>query len=310
MPISITVIYQELLIFIILYLMIFISNMPLILVFFNQVTGANQGIGYGIVRRLCKEHPDWTIYGTSRGALNGEEAAKKLQSGGLKAQFLEADLTKPETFAAVKEKLTKDHGGLDILINNAGMAFKVECFHRPYAVKAEVTLATNVFGTNMVCDTLFPILKNGARVVVLSSMRAPMALHKVKKLNPRDTLHLSRTILPDRTEVLQAMTDFVSAVKAGDFAEKGWPDDEAYSVSNLGDTLLARAYQQEFNSVSERDIVVNAVCPGYVSTSMSSHKGHLTIDEGADTPYYLAVLPPNTEIRGQHVCKRQIVKWE
>jgi len=48
-----------------------------------------------------------------------------LQSGGLKAQFLEADLTKPETFAAVKEKLTKDHGGLDILINNAGMAFKV-----------------------------------------------------------------------------------------------------------------------------------------------------------------------------------------
>ena len=31
-----------------------------------QVTGANQGIGYGIVRRLCKEHPDWIVYGTSK----------------------------------------------------------------------------------------------------------------------------------------------------------------------------------------------------------------------------------------------------
>ncbi|KAF6039527.1 hypothetical protein EB796_002152 [Bugula neritina] len=274
------------------------------------VTGANQGIGYGIVRRLCKEHPDWTIYGTSRSAANGEEAAKKLQSEGLKAEFLEADLTKPETFAAVKEKLTKDHGGLDILINNAGMAFK-SASTDPYALKAEVTLATNVFGTNMVCDTLFPILKDGARVVVLSSMLAPMALHKVKKLNPERYASFIKNDPPlTRTEVLQAMTDFVSAVKAGDFAEKGWPDDAAYSVSKLGDTLLARAYQQEFNSVSERDIVVNAVCPGYVDTSMTSHKGHLTIDEGADTPYYLAVLPPNTEIRGQHVSKRQIVKWE
>ena len=33
----------------------------------------------------------------------------------------------------------------------------------PHAHKVEVTLATNVFGTNMVCDTLFPILKDGAR---------------------------------------------------------------------------------------------------------------------------------------------------
>ena len=31
-----------------------------------QLTGANQGIEYGIVRRLCKEHPDWIVYGTSK----------------------------------------------------------------------------------------------------------------------------------------------------------------------------------------------------------------------------------------------------
>ena len=145
----------------------------------------------------------------ARSAANGEEATKKLKEEGLTATYLQADLTDAPSFAAVKEKLVKDHGGLDVLVNNAGMAFKVGkpsceivsprlineflCYqvmlsmvkfttllsHRlicvylqselqmaatdPHAHKVEVTLATNVFGTNMVCDTLFPILKDGAR---------------------------------------------------------------------------------------------------------------------------------------------------
>ena len=36
----------------------------------------------------------------------------------------------------------------------------------PYPVKAEVTMDTNVFGTNMVCEKLFPVLKDGARYVL------------------------------------------------------------------------------------------------------------------------------------------------
>lgn len=50
-----------------------------------------------------------------------------------------------------------------------------------------------------------------------------------------------------------------SAVKAGDFAEKGWQDSAAYSTSKLGNVLLARAYQHDFDSSApERDITVNS----------------------------------------------------
>lgn len=54
-------------------------------------------------------------------------------------------------------------------------------------------------------------------------------------------------------------------MKEGKIAEEGWPDDAAYSLSKLFDTLLARAMQQEFdNNCPQRDIIVNAV-------SSSSH---------------------------------------
>ena len=31
---------------------------------------------------------------------------------------------------------------------------------------------------------------------------------------------------------------------------------------------------------------------------------------GADTPYYLAQLPPKTDVRGAHVAKREVVSWQ
>lgn len=49
------------------------------------------------------------------------------------------------------------------------------------------------------------------------------------------------------------------AVKEDKWEAEGWADDAAYSVSKLGDTLLVRAMQQEFNRSPEKDIVVNAV---------------------------------------------------
>ena len=54
----------------------------------------------------------------------------------------------------------------------------------------------------------------------------------------------------------------------------------AYGFSKVGLTALTRIQQREFNKDSRPDLVVNALCPGYVDTDMSSHKGHLTIEQG------------------------------
>ena len=106
------------------------------------------------------------------------------------------------------------------------------------------------------------------------------------------------------------LSSFNSDVKADRHVEAGWPQ-TAYGVSKIGVTLMTPILQKQVEGdESHPDIVINSCCPGYVATDMSSHKGPKTIDEGADTPVYLAMLPPNTDIRGEYVSERKVQKYK
>lgn len=65
-----------------------------------------------------------------------------------------------------------------------------------------------------------------------------------------------------------------------------------------------------FNSDSRKDLAVNAVHPGYVDTDMSSHKGNLKPDQGAEAPIYCALLSENTDIKGKYVWSdKSLREW-
>jgi carbonyl reductase 1 len=52
-------------------------------------------------------------------------------------------------------------------------------------------------------------------------------------------------------------------------------------MSKVGLTAITRIHQRMFDKErSQDDIVINALCPGFVDTDMSSHKGHLTPEQG------------------------------
>jgi hypothetical protein len=44
----------------------------------------------------------------------------------------------------------------------------------------------------------------------------------------------------------------------------------------------------------------------YVATDMSSWRGHLTAEQGADTPVWLALLPPKNFLTGAFVYDRAV----
>ena len=58
-------------------------------------------------------------------------------------------------------------------------------------------------------------------------------------------------------------------------------------------------------------ILINHVHPGYVDTDLTSHTGPLTIDEGAKSSVYAALLPKRaTEPHGAFIwCDCQLVDW-
>jgi carbonyl reductase 1 len=69
--------------------------------------------------------------------------------------------------------------------------------------------------------------------------------------------------------------------------------------------------QRLFDEKSNKDIIVNACCPGYIKTDMTSNKGMGTPEQGADTAVYLSTLEPNVKSpRGEFVAERKILKWK
>ncbi|XP_054013868.1 carbonyl reductase [NADPH] 3-like [Hylaeus anthracinus] len=266
------------------------------------VTGGNKGIGFSIVKALCKQY-DGIVYLTARNTTLGLNAVKQLEEEGLTPNFHQLDITDESSIITFRDYLQKTHGRLDVLVNNAAIAFKTNATE-PFSLQAEETLRVNYFALRKVCSILYPLLKPHARVVHVSSSSGLLSLI------PSESLR-SRFSDPNLTEekLDSLMREFVDAAKADKHVEKGWGN-RAYTVSKVGVSALARVHQRMFNSDSREDLVVNAVHPGYVDTDMTSHMGNLTPDQGATAPTFCALLPENTDIKGKYIWyDKSLVEW-
>jgi carbonyl reductase 1 len=85
------------------------------------------------------------------------------------------------------------------------------------------------------------------------------------------------------------MRAFVAAVARGDHEAEGWPS-SAYCVSKIGMNKLTEILAKEL-SADERGILCNAACPGWVRTDMGGRSAPRSVEKGAETPVWLALLP-------------------
>ncbi|CAL7943212.1 unnamed protein product [Xylocopa violacea] len=266
------------------------------------VTGGNKGIGFAIVKGLCKQF-DGIVYLTARDVTRGMNAVKQLEEQGLKPKFHQLDVTDEASISTFHDYLQKTHGGLDVLVNNAAIAFKTAATE-PFSLQAEETVRVNYFGLRKVCTKLYPLLKPHARVVHLSSSAGRLSLIPSESLKQRfSDPNLTEEQLDD------IMREFVNTAKTNTHLENGWSN-SAYVASKVGVSALARIHQRMFDSDPRQDLVVNSVHPGYVDTDMTSHKGPLTPDQGAEAPIFCALLPENTDVKGKYVWyDKSLVEW-
>ncbi|XP_014391144.1 PREDICTED: uncharacterized protein LOC102242716, partial [Myotis brandtii] len=85
-------------------------------------------------------------------------AVQQLQAEGLSPRFQQLDIDDLQSIRALRDFLRKEYGGLDVLVNNAGIALKGND-PTPFHIQAEVTMKTNFFGTRDVCSELLPLMK-------------------------------------------------------------------------------------------------------------------------------------------------------
>ncbi|XP_066263130.1 carbonyl reductase [NADPH] 1-like [Euwallacea similis] len=263
------------------------------------VTGSNKGIGFAIVKGLC-ERFQGDVYLTARNVTKGQEAVDKLKALGYNPLFHQLDITDETSINKFRDHIKNRHGGIDILINNAGVSTTTSLPINEVAVQ---DVGVNYFGTLKVCEALFPLLKQNARVVNVSSSaghldRVPSADLSTKLKNPNLTIE----------NLSLLMKNYVKSVKEGKHIENGWGT-SAYSISKVGLSALTIVQQRIFDQeLPNRNIAINHVHPGWVNTDMNK-TGKSTIDEGARSSLFAAL--DDTALKGKYIwwdCR--VVEWD
>ena len=142
------------------------------------VTGANQGVGLQVAKELVQAGV--TVLLGSRNFEKGEIAAREIGNGAIAMQI---DVTDQKSILLAAERIEKEFGRLDLLVNNAAISNtrKGNLSLAGYAQISKASTAsldevravweTNVFGPLAVYQAMLPLLKKSedARIVNVSS---------------------------------------------------------------------------------------------------------------------------------------------
>ena len=223
------------------------------------VTGANKGIGLQIAKDLAAR--GLTVLVGSRNPENGETAARSIAGD---AHAIQLDVTDQASIAAAAERVRREFGRLDVLVNNAGISHAGRpgrAFENLHDVNSLLTapledvravFETNVFGVIAVTQAMLPLLREApaGRIVLVASSGGSLTLNSDPQNDHR------------------AMFGNYSVSKAA-----------AHAV------MLAFAIPLESTNIK-----VNAACPGFTSTALNNFRGTRTVEQGAREAVRLALL--------------------
>jgi len=133
------------------------------------VTGASRGIGPLIARRIAGIGGHVVL--TGRSAADLEAIASDLAASGADVSFIPADLTQPGAAESLAETIEDEHGGIDLLVNNAG-GDPLREFHTMTIEENLRTLQLNLIAPVTLTHAVLPaMLRRGqGHIVNISAM--------------------------------------------------------------------------------------------------------------------------------------------
>ena len=208
------------------------------------ITGANKGLGFEAARRLIAL--GHTVYMGARDPKKGKAAAKKL--GG---HFVRIDVTDDASVTAAAEWLREQPGGLDVLINNAGIAGERTAVPDVTVEEVRDVYETNVFGIVRVTHAMLPLLR---------SSKNPVIVNVASGLGSFEVVH-------DKSRIESKVLAL------------------GYCSSKSAVTMLTVQYAKALPEMR-----INVVDPGYTATDLNQNSGPQTVEQGTDAIVKLATL--------------------
>jgi NAD(P)-dependent dehydrogenase (short-subunit alcohol dehydrogenase family) len=227
------------------------------------VTGANQGVGLQVAKELVANGV--TVLVGSRNFERGEAAAKEVGPGAIPLQL---DVTDRVSIAVAAERIRKEFGRLDLLVQNAAVSNtrkgslslqEYAKISRPSNVSIDEVRAvweTNVFGVLAVYQAMLPLLRQSsdARIVNVSSGVGSLT----DNANPAFPYHaMFGPVYPASKTALNAIT-------------------------------LAMMIELESTGIK-----VNLVSPAFTKTNLNGYAGTESVEDGSREVVRVALLGPD-----------------
>lgn len=135
------------------------------------ITGATRGIGRAIAEIFAENGALLVLNGTNKEALNKLQEDINLE--GKKHHIVVGDVSNPRTAEQLVEKAMNQYNRVNILVNNAGISFRVPTEKISLSDWQRV-LDVNLNGTFYVCKQVIPIMKKqkSGKIVNISSRGA------------------------------------------------------------------------------------------------------------------------------------------
>ena len=210
------------------------------------ITGANKGLGRESARRLLAAGHD--VWVAARDPERGRAAADDLG-----ARFVALDVTDDASVAAAAETVAAA-GGLDVLINNAGIIASTRGVRGESGDEVAAALATNTVGVVRVTRAFLPLLERSA---------APVIVNVSSGLG-------SFAVTADPERIEHGIHNL------------------GYSASKAALNMLTTQYAKALPAFR-----VNAVDPGYTATDLNGHSGPQTVEQGTEAIVRLAQIGPD-----------------
>lgn len=223
------------------------------------VSGANTGVGFQIAKALVDK--GYIVYVGSRNLRKGEKAVEELSES---AKAIQLDITDSDSISAAVKVVEKEHGYLNLLVNNAAVSHAgasgrtmEEVLGAQRASIAPISELktvwdTNVFGTLALTQAFLPLLHQAgsARIVTVSSALGSLGINA----NPQN---------PYRSNF-----------------------DAVYGASKtaLNGIFLSLAIELE-----DTNIKVHLVSPGFTATALNNFQGTDSVEEGSKEPIRVAL---------------------
>lgn len=280
------------------------------------VTGANRGLGAGIVESFCQQEniKDKIIVLGCRDTKKGTNKINEILSKYPKAEnslvTVELDMMCNKSINNFTNKINSEYKYVNLLYNNAAIMnkHKTPILNKEERLKdVEQTFQTNFWGLTELTENLIPAIKDGGHIISLSTALAKIKLSK--RLNEK---FLDENLSLNDLKILYE--EYVPLFVNNQIPKSEWDDKNpiygCYNISKIFLNAYTILLKNRFSRV-ERNIKVNCVTPGWCKTDMGGEEAPRTALKGAETCVWLESLAEerNESVSGNLYFDKKKISW-